>query len=204
MSLQFDGGSFAAPDVPHDDGVVRAAGEQHPLNWIPTERRHVTWSPQVWTEKHSSTERRIHKHAPTIRTSERTWPPTIINNFNRKKKKLQGLSWIIPEKPPWTHFKIKTAYHLNFKPIENCIFCFFLTPQIVNPIPKRQRLHFKSFLEVITQELAGLKSHGMDSLNTYSCRFFRKKQVNVFICFKYSAERQKWVRACRRSCTLTF
>lgn len=44
VSLQFDGRPFAAPDVPHDDGMVRAAGEQDPLNWIPAQRGHVTWS----------------------------------------------------------------------------------------------------------------------------------------------------------------
>lgn len=43
VSLQFDGGAFAPSDVPHDDGVVWAAGEQHPLDWVPTQRRNVTW-----------------------------------------------------------------------------------------------------------------------------------------------------------------
>lgn len=42
MSLQFNGGAFPPSDVPHDDGVVRATGEQHPLNRVPTQRRHVT------------------------------------------------------------------------------------------------------------------------------------------------------------------
>lgn len=44
VSLQFDGGPFATPDVPHDDGVVWAAGEQHPLDGIPAQRSHVTCS----------------------------------------------------------------------------------------------------------------------------------------------------------------
>lgn len=43
MSLQFDGGAFAPSDVPHDDRVVRAAGEEHPLHRVPAQRRDVTW-----------------------------------------------------------------------------------------------------------------------------------------------------------------
>ena len=43
MSLQFNGCSFSPSDVPHDDGVVRAAGEQHPLDRVPTQRRHITY-----------------------------------------------------------------------------------------------------------------------------------------------------------------
>lgn len=41
VSLQFDGSAFASSDVPHDDGVVWAAGEQHPLDRVPTQRRHI-------------------------------------------------------------------------------------------------------------------------------------------------------------------
>lgn len=42
VSLQFDGGAFAPSDVPHDDRVVRAAGEEHPLHRVPAQRRDVT------------------------------------------------------------------------------------------------------------------------------------------------------------------
>lgn len=58
MALQFDGGAFAPSDVPHDDGVVRAAGEQHPLNWVPTQRHNVTWGGtprQMCGETHADT-----------------------------------------------------------------------------------------------------------------------------------------------------
>lgn len=69
VPLQFDGGPFAAPDVPHDDGVVRAAGEQNPLNWIPAERRHVTWSS-------------THQHMGGFINTEDV---AIINNPKRKE-----------------------------------------------------------------------------------------------------------------------
>lgn len=48
--------------------------------------------------KHSSKKRWIQKQAETLRTSERSWPPAVIRT-------------------PGTHFKIKMASHLNFKPI---------------------------------------------------------------------------------------
>lgn len=72
VSLQFDGGSFAAPDVPHDDGVVWAAGEQHPLSWIPAKRSHVAWS-RGYVGKTQQPRRWIRKGVQTTRTFQRTW-----------------------------------------------------------------------------------------------------------------------------------
>lgn len=44
VSLQFDGRALAPSNVPHDDGVVRAPREQHPLRRVPAQRRDVTWT----------------------------------------------------------------------------------------------------------------------------------------------------------------
>lgn len=44
VPLEFDGGALPAPDVPHDDGVIRAARKQHPLHGVPAQSRDVTWS----------------------------------------------------------------------------------------------------------------------------------------------------------------
>lgn len=43
VSLQLDSGALTTSDVPHDYGVVWAAGEQHPLDRVPAQRRHITW-----------------------------------------------------------------------------------------------------------------------------------------------------------------
>lgn len=42
MSLELDGCSFSPTDVPHDDRVVGAPREQHPLDGVPTESSHPT------------------------------------------------------------------------------------------------------------------------------------------------------------------
>lgn len=42
MALQLDGRAFAPSNVPHDDGVVGASREQHPLRRVPAQRGDVT------------------------------------------------------------------------------------------------------------------------------------------------------------------
>lgn len=59
VSLQFDCGAFAPPDIPHDDRMVWAAWEQNPLDWIPTQCRHITckesWQMTINTQQQNKT-----------------------------------------------------------------------------------------------------------------------------------------------------
>ena len=60
VSLELDGCSFPPADVPHDNGVIGAAGEQHSLDGVPTESSHPTWE-----NRHSGTfVTRQQQHSP--------------------------------------------------------------------------------------------------------------------------------------------
>lgn len=49
VSLQQERSSFAAPDVPHDDAVVRGPWEEQPLDGVPPQGSYTTWN--KFTEK---------------------------------------------------------------------------------------------------------------------------------------------------------
>lgn len=47
VSLQQQRPALTAPDVPHDDAVVRGPGEQQPLDRVPPQRPYASWRRQA-------------------------------------------------------------------------------------------------------------------------------------------------------------
>lgn len=85
VSLELDGCSFSPSDVPHDDRVIRTAREQHPLDWIPTQRGHPTWQDRYnWTSVTKS-----HCFSSQDLRMQRSWDPAQAQaqrHFCRKNK----------------------------------------------------------------------------------------------------------------------